>query len=311
MRSCLTIEEFDINGFGVVRSMSSGRLVRQAPWWLKMGAKLLLSRLPISYDQWRNLGLFHHGAMQSPEYAYEVFRAHYRKCEGMLPRRFSCIEVGPGDSLLSALCASAHGATTTVLIDSNAFADRGIEPYLEMARFLAERGLLVPVGIQSASGIDEIADVCGARYLTRGLQSWREIPSASVDFVWSQAVLEHIRAKEFVPLLREMRRVMKPTGVASHRIDLKDHLGGALNNLRIGDGLWEKEWFAQSGFYTNRFRFSEICSMFRQSRFEVRVTHVDRWGELPTHRRAMIRRFRDSPMEELLISGFEVLLFPV
>ncbi len=36
-------------------------------------------------------------------------------------------------------------------------------------------------------------------YLTEGLKSLREVPDASVDFLFSNTVLEHIRLKEFFP----------------------------------------------------------------------------------------------------------------
>lgn len=42
------------------------------PWWLRIGAKLVLSRLPTGYGLWRKLNLFAHGAMDQTE----IGRAH-------------------------------------------------------------------------------------------------------------------------------------------------------------------------------------------------------------------------------------------
>ena len=41
-------------------------------------------------------------------------------------------------------------------------------------------------------------------------------------------------------------------GICVHRVDLNDHLGGRLNNLRFTDAIWESVLFRESGFYANR-----------------------------------------------------------
>jgi len=46
--------------------------------------------------------------------------------------------------------------------------------------------------------------------------------------------------------------------MCSHRVDLRDHFGSALNNLRFSDKKWELDWIANSGFYTNRIRLQEM-----------------------------------------------------
>ena len=39
------------------------------PWWGRICAKLVLSRLPAGYATWRGLNLFRHGAMHRVDYA--------------------------------------------------------------------------------------------------------------------------------------------------------------------------------------------------------------------------------------------------
>jgi predicted SAM-dependent methyltransferase len=136
----------------------------------------------------------------------------------------------------------------------------------------------------------------------------RAIPDTSVDFVWSQAVLEHIRLHEFDEMLAELHRIVRPGGILSHRIDLKDHLGGALNNMRIPGRFWEAEWMARSGFYTNRITFKNMIHRFELAGFKVDILHTDRWDRLPTPRQKMAAEFSAIPDDELLVSGFDVLL---
>ena len=81
-----------------------------------------------------------------------------------------------------------------------------------------------------------------------------------------------------------------------------------MNNLRFPEGLWESEFLARSGFYTNRIQHGEMLAIFREAGFEVEVTGVDRWERLPTPRPSLGRPFRDLPEEELNVLAFDVLL---
>ena len=273
--------------------MASAGLRERLPWRLRIAAKMVLSRLPIDYGAWRRLSIFHHGDMDRPEYASNVFHRHYDRV--LLPERPEGVvglELGPGDSLASALIGRSHGFGRVWLVDVGRFVGTDLEPYQELARLLHDGGLNVP-DISSATSVPELLSICSAEYLTQGIESLRCIPDESVDFIWSQAVLEHIRRDEFPDLLTELRRVMRHGGVCSHRIDLRDHIGGALNNLRFSDRAWESRLMAESGFYTNRIQFTEMLDLFKRSGFEPEVVQVDRWGDLPTARAKLAKEFSE------------------
>jgi SAM-dependent methyltransferase len=279
------------------------------PWQAKIAAKIVLSRVPLGYRLWKRLRLFEHGRMNEPSYAEAVFLRHFSRTE--LARRpgFTCLELGPGDSLFSALLAKAHGAGLCWLVDTGAFAVRDMAAYRAMARHLAAGGLPSPA-MDEARSLDDLLARCGARYLTDGVVSLRQIPTGSVDFVWSQAVLEHVRRRDFDAMLGETRRILRLDGLCSHRIDLQDHLGGALNNLRFSERLWESDWFARSGFYTNRLRFGELLERCRRAGLAVETPEVERWPGLPTPRERLAAPFRDLPDEELRVIGFDLVLRP-
>ena len=280
------------------------------PWYGKIAAKVVLSRLPVDYAFWRRLNLFAHGAMDRPEYASAVFRKHFdRSAFSRKHQGFVALEVGPGDSLLSAVIATAYGATHCYLIDSGPFATRDTTPYLAVASHLNSLGLATP-DLRHASDLQAVLAACNATYGTQGLDSLREIPTGTVDFVWSHAVLEHVRRDEFLDFMRELRRLLRPDGVCSHRVDLRDHLGGKLNNLRIPSRYWEAEWMARSGFYTNRIRYLEMLDLFGRAGFEVDVLNVERWEDLPTPMNRMASEFKNLGLENLRVSGFDVLLRP-
>lgn len=182
-----------------------------------------------------------------------------------------------------------------------------IAPYLELEQALISKGRRPP-SLAACRTIDEVLERCGAVYLTDGLTSLKSVAAASVDLIFSQAVLEHVRRHHFLETMRECRRIVKPGGISSHQVDLRDHLGGALNNLRFSERVWESEFFAGSGFYTNRIPFGEMPRLFREAGFAVEVTAVRRWAALPTPRNRLAEEFRGLPDDQLCVSGFEVVL---
>src|SRR5215469_7699142 len=277
------------------------------PWRLKIVAKLVLSRAPVPYRVWNQLGLFKPGGMEKPSYASGVFLSHSRMAGAEDLNGYTCLEIGPGDSLCSAMIAKATGAARCWLIDTGDFAARNMAIYRAMARHLEELGLTAPPP-QAMSSINALLAYCNTTYLTRGVDSLRAVPDGSVDFIWSHAVLEHIRRRDFDTLLYEMRRVLRPGGVGSHTVDLQDHLGGALNNLRFPEWLWEADWFARSGFYTNRIGCSEMLARFKAAGFVAKLHNRRDFSALPTPRTTMVRPFRDRSEDELRIAGFDVIL---
>lgn len=280
---------------------------KKLPWQARILAKIVLSRIPVGYRVWKRFGLFEHGAMNDPRYAVDVVRQHATR-SGIAPNShgFVALELGPGDSLFSGLVARALGAEMTYSVDVGCFATMVMDEYRDMERYLVKQGFSVP-DTSAATSMADLLTAYGIRYLTGGLRSLEEIPDSSVDFLWSHAALEHVRRNEFAKLVQQTRRVLRPTGVASHQVDLRDHLGEALNNLRFSERMWESDFMARSGFYTNRIGYSEMLELFRQAPFKVEVTEVTRWKALPTARRKMAQEFRGRSLDELLVQGFHML----
>ncbi len=65
---------------------------------------------------------------------------------------------------------------------------------------------------------------------------------------------------------------------------------------------------ANSRFYTNRLRYSELLRLFREAGFEPEVVRKLRWETLPTPRRKMAKEFALLSEEDLQVSEFDVLL---
>jgi SAM-dependent methyltransferase len=284
------------------------RHMQSVPWQLKIAAKIVLARLPFPYHFWGKIGLFKQGGMDRPEYALRILRRHFDaaslagKADG-----FVGLELGPGDSLSSALIAKTFGASKTFLVDVECCASTDLGVYRRMESHLRQLGMYPP-SLDHCRTMDDVAETCGTQYMTEGLSSLRKIPSASVDFVWSNAVLPYVRRNQFVSTLRELRRIQRPDGVASHSVPIKDIIGGKLNDLRFSEGIWESALMANSRFYTNRLRYQELLRLFREAGFEPEIVRKTEWEALPTPRPKMAEQFALLSEEDLRISEFDVLL---
>ena len=92
-------------------------------WRLKIFFKILLSKLPINYSLWKSLGLFKHGRMDCLDYPIKIFNLHIKKAyPKIIPKNLIILELGPGDSIASAIIGYAYGVSKTYLIDVDNYA---------------------------------------------------------------------------------------------------------------------------------------------------------------------------------------------
>ncbi|MBZ8134259.1 methyltransferase [Afifella sp. IM 167] len=247
--------------------------------------------------------------MADPARAIGAFRAHYDKANAVRPMRpgFTVLELGPGDSLLSAGVAKAFGASRTYLVDAGRFADESPALFYDLERALSRDGL-GSLSLPADAGMEEILAALGARYLTQGVRSLATIPDASVDLIWSSVVLEHVFADEFDAMAAEFARILAPDGVMSHAVDLRDHLGGGLNNLRFSPERWESPGWRGAGFYTNRMSQAEIVEAFTRAGFSTVELESALWPQMPIERAALHETFRGRSDEELRICEFDLVM---
>ena len=275
------------------------------PWWAKIGAKIALAKAPVSYELWRRIGIFRHGKMIDADYSRSVFDSHMKSlAKHTSTKPHSLLELGPGDSVSTAIWAHAQAIESTTLVDAGQFATSNVNAY---------QGALKLAGLENhpamrSSSVDAMLREIGATYLCNGLIGLQSIPSESIDAIFSNAVLEHVRRSEFAATIRELYRIQRPGGISSHQIDLRDHLGGALNSLRISHQRWESPLFSQSGFYTNRLRCSEIRSIFTDAGWEILECTERKWDHLPTPRRMLHKQFQKFTDNDLLVSGVRIVV---
>jgi SAM-dependent methyltransferase len=280
---------------------------RSLPWWAKIGFKTALASVPVNYAIVKRFGLIEHGHMDDPEYAYRVISTHLARCPDASPSRV--LELGPGDSVNAALIMRAFGANVCYMIDAEPLAATDRSVYERMRMYLQERGYRLPP-VPDYGSIHEMLTVYGGVYQTDGIASLAQIPAESVDFVWSHMVLEHVRRDDVQPLLAELRRILKDDGVSSHTVDLRDHLGDSLHNLRFRESWWESPTVSRSRFYTNRLRLPQWMNAFEQAGFKAHIEINARWPALPIPKQRLDPAFRDFEDRDLLVQEFTACLTP-
>jgi SAM-dependent methyltransferase len=133
-----------------------------------------------------------------------------------------------------------------------------------------------------ASNIRELFRLMGIEYRAPADATRSGLPSGSVDLHMSFTVLQHVPYAVLVDILREASRVLSPTGVACHHIDLSDQFAQAdpsitrSNFLRFSDD----EWATYSGnqfAYHNRLRVADYERLYRDAGHQIVswVTEID------------------------------------
>jgi methyltransferase family protein len=250
------------------------------------------------------------GGTGSARYCYTVWMRHLVKADAAgIPTVHSCVaELGPGDSLGAGLAALLSGADRYVALDAKSHADPEqnlaileelvllfrrrepipddveyplVRPKLHDYRFpfhiLPEDRLAATL---SDSRIEDIrAAVLGRP--SRGIRldyraPWTDpsvVVSGSVDFLFSQAVLEHVDDLERT--YKAMRAWVKPNGFVSHSIDFTSH-----NTTRSWNGHWtlnDPTWRIVRGtrpYFINREPLSRHLALLSEHGFA--LVHVDK-----------------------------------
>jgi hypothetical protein len=270
-------------------------------WRLKIFAKIVLHHLPINYKFWQKIGLFRLGSMEQYEYAEKIFLLHTNRAfPDLIPVNSTFLELGPGDSLSSAILANASGIKKIYLVDVGNYINDDMSIYRKLTDKIRKKNKNC-IDANTIESVEALLQACNAIYLTNGLDSLKEIPDSNIDFVWSHSVLEHIRKRDFENTFIELKRIIKSGGLMSHNVDFMDHLGGALNNLRFNEKIWESNFFSDSGFYTNRIRYSEIEALFNELGFNIIESNYSSWEKLPTPKKKMGLTFQNFSETDLKI----------
>jgi SAM-dependent methyltransferase len=181
------------------------------------------------------------------------------------------LEIGPGINFGSTLVLACFGARVMVADRFLASWDREyhgrfyvglrnwIEQYLEGANLLPLQRL-----IQKASYKRDVI-----RCYESPLEELRGIPDTSVDYIFSNATLEHLLQPERA--FQQLARVSKAGGLGWHQIDFRDHhdFSRPLEFLLVEESKFGQERLQNHCERGNQMRASEYQDAFIKNRFEI------------------------------------------
>ena len=211
---------------------------------------------------------------------------------GPRPLRDSiCFEFGAGRDLIIPLAFSAHGAKRFITVDIERLAKieliRSNAANVSRVSGIARSDIIAMEDLDRAWSID---------YRAPADARATDLQTGSVDCAVSVETLEHIPRDDIRAILKELRRVLRPDGLALMKIDYGDHFKGfdpsisSFNFLTYSDEGWAP---FQSRFqYVNRLRHSEYLELFKEAGFDVLRDDPD-------------RRPPEQPIMERLAPGFQ------
>ncbi len=204
------------------------------------------------------------------------------------------LELGPGGSVGFGLLALQAGAAQYLALDDGEHTfvrPRQIRGY----RKLVGNDTVLRCFEKRAGRIVYREEAIRFKNITQA--SGYPLPDASVDVIYSCAVLEHVH--DLDQAFSEMSRVLKPGGIMYHEVDLRDHIFSqdSLWFLSIPDRLF-RFFFRHTGGYVNRARFSAYRALAGRFGLETLAwTPTIRFVGIPP--RGLMERFSEEDLRTL------------
>lgn len=278
------------------------------------------------------------GGSDSARYCYSVWFRHLTRLDryGFKVNGAHIGELGPGDSLGIGMASLLSGSARYVGLDIvpySARADLGkmldelLGMYLKEERvpddkefpFVRPRidSFEFPDHIVDRKNVSTIAEAI-RNQLWDGLKSgdllgyrvpWMSLPQieeASLDLIFSQAVLEHVDSLE--ETYRAMFAWLKPGGYASHVIDFRAHGRSPFWNGHWAYSDWQWKWVrGKREFLLNREPLSTHLLLAKKVGFELLLTERNQ-GHHGLEVSALAPRFRRMDTADAQTSGVFLIL---
>lgn len=248
----------------------------------------------------------------------------WRRLGGRPLEEITAYEFGAGYDLVGATMMWASGIDHQVLLDIRPNLRRALARHT-VAQFRRRRGdleqqlgrpLREPPDADGAS-LDEILERFGIDYLAPADGRDVPLPDGSVDLVWSTFTLEHIPPQILLGILRESRRLLRPGGLMTFQVDLKDHYGYVDSTVGTFDFLQyePRRWRLLNPplHYLNRLRWPEYLAIIAAAGLEVVEENLTIGGAEDAAQLAALplaARFRQFTADELLVREAHVVLRP-
>ena len=178
------------------------------------------------------------------------------------------LEIGAGSSLFQNIFLS-NSINEQILIDKHYLLDYELINY--SIEYLLENG----INLKNKEKINDLSDLkrYGIYYNAPTSLSEMKLKSESIDIFVSTNTFEHIPKDNLTEILKEAFRLLKNNGLASIKIDYKDHYSysdksiSGFNFLNYSDQEWKK--YNHQNHYQNRLRHFEYVEIFQNIGFSI------------------------------------------
>ena len=199
------------------------------------------------------------------EEALEHFHALRRHAPALDPRDAVLYEFGAGWDLVGPVTLAMSGIGRQIVVDirENLRLDL-VNDTLHRVPAVLDGPPVAPV-----SSTEELERRLGIRYVAPCDARATGMPASSVDMVSSTFTLEHISAPDIAAILRESARLLRPGGLVSCAIDMKDHYSyfddglGPYHFLSMRDRVWR--FLNPDLHYQNRLRLPDYQRLFAEA----------------------------------------------
>jgi SAM-dependent methyltransferase len=298
-----------------------------ARWLVKAALQKGMSALPasesVNYVFQRRISRSLPASEAAFRRKYERAVAHLHAYEthgpGRPPGEAVLYEFGAGWDLAVPLSYWALGVERQLLVDIHPnlrfeLVDVTLERLRRLGPELGATRVPDGGGVSSAHDLEERF---GIAYVAPRDARATGFDAASVDLVSSTNTLEHIPARDLAPILAECRRLLRPGGIMSSRIDLADHYSyfdrslSPYNFLRYDDARWR--WLNSDVLFQNRLRRPDYLSAFTEAGLEVleeTASRPDDAGMAELARLDLAERFRGYRLDDLAVTALVLVARP-
>lgn len=203
------------------------------------------------------------------------------------------IEVGTGWFPVFPICFWLAGARKCITYDLR----RHLNPNLvhrcvrSLERHLGAIAEAVGVSVSDirdryARVQDDVLSSCNISYVAPGDVCHTGLPDASIDILYSNSVLEHVKKAALTKLFRESLRILRPLGVVVHCVACNDHYShfdlniSSVNYLRFSERQWR--WWNNVLQYQNRLRAGDFLRVAEQTGLRIVAKRTYKSGNVNT-----------------------------
>lgn len=236
---------------------------------------------------------------------------------GVTPESQHFVEVGTGWVPVLPICFSIGGAASCTTIDQRRQINEpltfrmlhALERHLPLIAQASGRALRdVTSNYDALRGTSTLAALlrqARIHYHSPADASATGLPDGSIDVVFSNSVLEHVRRESLAQIFRESRRVLRSGGVSIHAVNCADHYAyfdrkiTFINYLAYSERQW-RLWNNEFQ-YVNRLRPRDFVEVAVKAGFDVRLRKVRIRRELKPvlERMSLAAEFRHYDPDEL------------